>query len=107
MTTLRDVQTVKPQVSGCAQGSDQPLLPGPDSPFCDTLDTRDFLRTSRPHPGGRLPGVRILILGASGLVGGVLWSELSQRHDVVGTCHSNRVPELVPLDLQDEKALAR
>src|SRR5207244_9999506 len=41
----------------------------------------------------------------SGLVGGVLWSELSRRHDVVGTCHRTGVP--VPLDLQDEKALAR
>jgi dTDP-4-dehydrorhamnose reductase len=55
----------------------------------------------------RLAGVRVLILGASGLVGGVLWTELSHRHDVVGTCHGTAVPELVPLDLQDEKALAR
>jgi dTDP-4-dehydrorhamnose reductase len=51
--------------------------------------------------------VRVLIIGASGLVGGVLWSELSHRHDVVGTSHSAAVPELVSLDLQDEKALAR
>jgi len=56
--------------------------------------------------GATLAGVRVLIVGASGLVGGVLWTELSRSHDVVGTCHGTEVPQLVPLDLQDEKALA-
>jgi dTDP-4-dehydrorhamnose reductase len=49
---------------------------------------------------------RILLLGASGYVGGGLWSSLSSRHWVTGTCSSRRVTELIPIDLRDEAALA-
>lgn len=49
---------------------------------------------------------RILLLGASGYVGGRLWSDLSPRHSVTGTCSSRRVAELIPIDLRDETALA-
>ncbi|MEU0924336.1 SDR family oxidoreductase [Streptomyces malaysiensis] len=51
--------------------------------------------------------MRILLLGASGYVGGALWSEWSARHTVVGTCASRPVPGLVPLDLRDQEALRR
>jgi dTDP-4-dehydrorhamnose reductase len=50
--------------------------------------------------------MRILLLGASGFVGGVLWSHLSRRHEVVGTCSSRDVAGLVRLDLRDHEALA-
>ncbi|MGK4578721.1 SDR family oxidoreductase [Kitasatospora sp. HPMI-4] len=50
--------------------------------------------------------MRILLLGASGFVGGGLWTALSARHEVVGTFAARRVPGLVPLDLRDERALA-
>jgi dTDP-4-dehydrorhamnose reductase len=50
--------------------------------------------------------MRILLLGASGLAGGVLWRDWrAAGHDVVGTRHSCGVPELVALDLLDEDAL--
>jgi len=49
---------------------------------------------------------RILLLGASGYVGGGLWSSLSPRHSVTGTCSSRSVAELIPIDLRDETALA-
>ncbi|GAA2266094.1 MULTISPECIES: SDR family oxidoreductase [Kitasatospora] len=50
--------------------------------------------------------MRILLLGASGFVGGGLWTALADRHEVVGTFATRRVPGLVPLDLRDERALA-
>lgn len=49
---------------------------------------------------------RILLLGASGYVGGGLWRDLSTRHWVTGTCSSRRVADLIPIDLRDEAALA-
>jgi dTDP-4-dehydrorhamnose reductase len=50
--------------------------------------------------------MRILLLGASGLAGGVLWSHfVVGGHDVVGTQLSDGVPELVRLDLLDDAAL--
>ena len=49
---------------------------------------------------------RILLLGASGYVGGGLWSSLSPRHLVTGTCSSRNVADLIPIDLRDETALA-
>ncbi len=49
---------------------------------------------------------RILLLGASGYVGGGLWSSLSPRHSVTGTCSSRNVADLIPIDLRDETALA-
>ncbi|MFM6481039.1 MAG: SDR family oxidoreductase [Microcystis panniformis] len=55
------------------------------------------------HPTQRR---RILLLGASGYVGGGLWRGLSPRHSVTGTCSSRSVAELIPIDLRDEKALA-
>ena len=49
---------------------------------------------------------RILILGASGFIGGYLHGALSRAgHQVTGTCHSHPAPELVPLDLLDAAAL--
>lgn len=47
--------------------------------------------------------MRILLLGASGYVGGALWQAWSERHDVVGTCASARIPGLVPLDLGSDR----
>jgi len=50
--------------------------------------------------------MRILLLGASGLAGGVLWSHLTAGgHEVVGTQNSGGVPQLVPLDLLDDAAV--
>lgn len=48
---------------------------------------------------------RILLLGASGYVGGGLWRDLSRRHAVIGTCSSRKVAELIPVDLLNETAL--
>ncbi|GHH87488.1 NAD(P)-dependent oxidoreductase [Streptomyces sulfonofaciens] len=45
------------------------------------------------------------MLGASGYVGGALWSGLSARHAVVGTRSARPVPGLVRLDLRDGRAL--
>lgn len=50
--------------------------------------------------------MRILLLGASGYIGGGLWTNLSSRHTVVGTCASRIVSGLERLDLRDERALA-
>lgn len=50
---------------------------------------------------------KILLLGASGYVGGVLWADLSSRHSVVGTCATQTIPGLLKLDLLDEVALSR
>lgn len=49
--------------------------------------------------------MRILIVGASGYVGGALWRDLSQRHEVVGTYSARAVPGLRRLDLREEGAL--
>jgi dTDP-4-dehydrorhamnose reductase len=49
--------------------------------------------------------VRILVLGASGYVGGAVHAALSQRHEVTGTSGQHRVPGLHPLDVRDEPAL--
>ncbi|MGW0562176.1 SDR family oxidoreductase [Streptomyces sp. NPDC003016] len=49
--------------------------------------------------------MRVLLLGASGYVGGGLYRDLSSRHEVVGTRAARRVPGLVPLDLRDERGL--
>ncbi|WP_432000209.1 SDR family oxidoreductase [Streptomyces sioyaensis] len=49
--------------------------------------------------------MKILLLGASGYVGGALWQSLSARHTVVGTCAQRAVPGLVTVDLRDEAAL--
>ncbi|MFE2106243.1 SDR family oxidoreductase [Kitasatospora sp. NPDC059463] len=56
-----------------------------------------------PPPDSRL---RILLLGASGFVGGGLWSHLASRHEVVGTYATRPAPGLVRLDLRDESRLA-
>lgn len=49
--------------------------------------------------------MKILLLGASGFLGGVLWCHLAQRHEVVGTCYTRSIPGLLPLDLCDNEAL--
>jgi dTDP-4-dehydrorhamnose reductase len=43
--------------------------------------------------------MRILVLGASGYVGGAVHQALSRRHEVTGTSGSHPVPGLVPLVL--------
>ena len=50
--------------------------------------------------------MRILLLGASGFVGGALYQAFSGRYDVVGTCGTRPVPGLLPLDLRDDVTLA-
>ncbi|MFJ3788364.1 SDR family oxidoreductase [Kitasatospora sp. NPDC090091] len=50
--------------------------------------------------------LRILLTGASGFVGGGLWTYLAPRHEVVGTFATRPVPGLVRLDLRDERRLA-
>ncbi|MFG2532998.1 SDR family oxidoreductase [Streptomyces sp. NPDC048516] len=50
--------------------------------------------------------MKILLLGASGYVGGALWRGLSPHHTVVGTCSQRTVPGLVKVDLRDEAALS-
>lgn len=57
------------------------------------------------HPTSNRPR-KILLLGASGYVGGGLWESWSARHRLVGTCASRRQADLLPLDLRDETALA-
>ncbi|MEU6238157.1 sugar nucleotide-binding protein, partial [Kitasatospora sp. NPDC047058] len=52
------------------------------------------------------PRLRILLLGASGFVGGGLWAHLAHRHEVVGTFATRPVPGLVHQDLCDERGLA-
>ncbi len=57
-------------------------------------------------PASRL---RILLLGASGFVGGGLWTHLAPRHELVGTYATRPAPGpagLVRLDLRDEHRLA-
>lgn len=53
----------------------------------------------------RFDFMRILIVGASGLVGAHVHAEsIARGHEVVGTYRSHPVPGLVPLDLADEAA---
>lgn len=52
------------------------------------------------------PRLRILLLGASGFVGGGLWSSLAHRHEVVGTFATRPAEGLVHADLCDERRLA-
>jgi dTDP-4-dehydrorhamnose reductase len=50
--------------------------------------------------------VKILILGASGLIGWNLFmTARSMGHEVVGTFRSYRLPDLIPLDLKDKNSL--
>lgn len=52
--------------------------------------------------------MNVLVLGASGLVGGYLLSHVKERWwKAVGTSFSQRDPNLVTLDLRDEDSLAR
>jgi dTDP-4-dehydrorhamnose reductase len=50
--------------------------------------------------------MRILLLGASGYVGGVLYRALAAQHDVVGTGRRATPDAVVALDLADSPALA-
>jgi len=50
--------------------------------------------------------MRILLLGASGYVGGGLAVHLAERHEMVGTRGRRPVPGLIPIDLRDRPALA-
>lgn len=52
------------------------------------------------------PRLRILLLGASGFVGGGLWTSLRPRHEVVGTFATRPIAGLVHVDLRDERRLA-
>lgn len=49
--------------------------------------------------------MRILVLGASGYVGGAVYEAFARRHEVVGTSGRHAVPGLHPVDLRDEAAL--
>ncbi|GAB3078976.1 SDR family oxidoreductase [Micromonospora schwarzwaldensis] len=51
--------------------------------------------------------MRVLLLGASGYVGGALWRSWADRHDVVGTRGARDVEGLVRADLTDVRALTR
>jgi dTDP-4-dehydrorhamnose reductase len=51
--------------------------------------------------------MKVLILGASGYVGGALWRWLSARHDVVGTRGRRDVPGLIHVDVTDAQTGAR
>jgi dTDP-4-dehydrorhamnose reductase len=51
--------------------------------------------------------MRILLLGASGYIGGALWKSLAVRHDVVGTRGARHVGGLVHVDLADPQVLTR
>ncbi|MGV9214383.1 SDR family oxidoreductase [Micromonospora sp. RB23] len=51
--------------------------------------------------------MRILLLGASGYVGGALWKSFSVRHHVVGTRGTRDVEGLVHVDLTDARTLSR
>jgi dTDP-4-dehydrorhamnose reductase len=52
------------------------------------------------------PGKRILLLGASGFIGGGLYRSWAGRHEVVGTCAHRKIDGLVRLDLRDGQVLA-
>lgn len=49
--------------------------------------------------------MRILVIGASGLVGAALLRELSQLGEAVGTFHRNPVDGLIPLNITDTDAV--
>jgi dTDP-4-dehydrorhamnose reductase len=49
--------------------------------------------------------MRVLVLGASGYVGGAIHAGLAARHEVAGTSGSHPVAGLIPLDLRDGAAL--
>lgn len=49
--------------------------------------------------------MRVLVLGASGYVGGAIHADLAHRHEVTGTSGHNPVRTLLPLDLTDDRAL--
>lgn len=52
--------------------------------------------------------MRILVLGGSGLVGSHVLAEARDRgHEVAGTCRSQAIAGLTPLDLADEEAARR
>ncbi|MFE2728234.1 SDR family oxidoreductase [Kitasatospora sp. NPDC059327] len=70
----------------------------------DRYGRPDGWAAPRESPSGSRP--RILLLGASGFVGGGLWSEWAPRHTVVGTYATRPAPGLVRLDLRDETRLA-
>lgn len=48
---------------------------------------------------------KILLLGASGFVGGGIWMSLIDRHEVIGASSSKRVASLRTCDLNDASAL--
>ncbi len=48
---------------------------------------------------------KILLLGASGFVGGGIWIDLINRHEVIGTSSSRRVKDLINVDLNDASTL--
>ncbi|MGV9266897.1 SDR family oxidoreductase [Kitasatospora sp. NPDC003701] len=64
----------------------------------------DGWEAPREPPADSRP--RILLLGASGFVGGGLWHRWAPRHAVVGTYATRPAPGLVRLDLRDEARLA-
>lgn len=51
--------------------------------------------------------MRILILGASGYIGGVLHEHFSQRYEVVGTSSKSDCSGMIRFDLRDSTALSR
>ena len=53
-----------------------------------------------------VPNKRILLLGASGFIGGGLYRSLAGRHEVVGTCAHRVIDGFVRLDLRDGQVLA-
>ncbi len=51
--------------------------------------------------------MRILLIGASGFLGGVLWRYLRSRHEIVGTCYHGTQPDLISLDVRDKNSLSK
>jgi dTDP-4-dehydrorhamnose reductase len=48
---------------------------------------------------------RILVVGASGLIGSHVYARLSEKHDVVGTRRARDIPGLLKLDAADPRAV--